>query len=366
VVGFRPLRLVSWLRRGLFEKLNTARSSDTLAYQPWRDELAQMRDLAEEGLAAQQRMLSSCLEHLIQQRGLLLNVENGLINRVAEIGQRIEALQSQIANQLGNLDQRLTNDLSDLRRSIIGAEIHGRLGSRAGINTMRDTDTSVRLPSPLPQPTLDATFRALEERYPRLFSVYRELLEAGERSYEASPAASLSVYDNPGSVIFRAFCLPNLRGAVLDIGCGPVAVPIYLQGYDLRLVAGIDPFGSADTHPFLFVRAVAEGIPWADESFDTVVVATSFDHLLDLSLGLSEMARVLKPNGELIAWVYYVPGMPPYDPDADNATKMDEFHLFHLDKPWFLPMMARHFAVLEELNIDGFSHFYRFARKSFH
>ena len=78
------------------------------------------------------------------------------------------------------------------------------------------------------------------------------------------------------------------------------------------------------------------------------------------------MARVLKPNGELIAWVYYVPGMPPYDPDADNATKMDEFHLFHLDKPWFLPMMARHFAVLEELNIDGFSHFYRFARKSFH
>ena len=121
MVGFRPLRLVPWLRRGVVEKLNTAPSSDTIACRSWRDELAQMRDLVEEGLAAQQRMLSSCLEHLIQQRGLLLNVENGLINRVAEVGQRIEALQSQVANQLGNLDQRLTNDLSDLRRGIIAA-----------------------------------------------------------------------------------------------------------------------------------------------------------------------------------------------------------------------------------------------------
>lgn len=336
------------------------------AFQAHRDELAQLRDSVNKGLAQQELTLNACLEQLVQQRSLLLNVENGVLNRIVELGQRMEMLQNLIANQFGNLDQRLTNDLSDLRRSVISAEIHGRLGSHAAIGMMRDTDKSACLPLPLAQPSLEATFSALEERYPRVFPIYRELLEAGERSYQASPAASLSVSDNPGSVTFRAFCLPSLRGAVLDIGCGPVAVPIYLEGYDLRLVAGIDPFGSAEMHPFLFVRAVAEGIPWADESFDTLVVATSFDHFLDLSLGLSEMARVLKQNGELVAWVYYVPGMPRYDPTAEDTNKIDDFHLFHLDKPWFLQMVTRHFVVLEELNIDGFSHFYRFARKSSH
>jgi SAM-dependent methyltransferase len=334
-----------WIRRGLVEKRSTAPSTEMTVSRTHRDELAQMRDLVEEGLSTR------------------LNVENGLTNRIAELGQRIDTLQNQIANLFGGLDQQLTNNLRDLRRSVIGAEIHGRLSAHAAINTMRATDKSLHLPSPLAQPTLDATFSALEERYPRLFPIYRELLDAGERSYQASPHNSLSVYDNPGSVIFRAFCLPNLRGTVLDVGCGPVPVPIYLEGYDLSLVAGIDPFGSADKHPFVFVRAVAEGIPWADESFDTLVVSTSFDHFLDLALGLREMARVLKPNGELIAWVFYVPGMPSYDPLAANADKIDDFHLFHLDKPWFLQMMARDFAVIEELNIDGFSHFYRFLRK---
>ena len=350
---FRRSRLVSWIRRRLVDKLN-------------RDELAQIRDLVEERLSAQQRTLDSYLEQLAQQRSLFLNVENGLTNRIGEVGQKIDNLQNQIVNQLDSVGQTLTNNLLDLRRSLIAAEIHGRLSAHAAFNTMRDAEKSSCLPLPFADPTLDTTFRMLEERYPRLFPVYRELLEAGERSYQANPCDSLSVYDNPGSVIFRAFCLPNLRGAVLDVGCGPVPVPIYLHGYDLGLVAGIDPFGSAEMHPFVFVQAIAEAIPWADDSFDTLVAATSFDHFLDLSQGLSEMARVLKPNGELIAWVYYVPGMPPYDPHAEDAGKFDEFHLFHLDKPWFLRMMAPHFAILEELNIDGFSHFYRFSRKTSH
>jgi hypothetical protein len=45
---------------------------------------------------------------------------------------------------------------------------------------------------------------------------------------------------------------------------------------------------------------------------------------------------------------------------------VDEFHLFHLDKPWFLRMLAEHFVVLEEVNVDGFSHFYRLSRKPSH
>ena len=360
---FRRSRFVTWIRRSFVDGPNTTHSKEAAAHRELRDELARLHEFVEERLSAQQRIFESCL---VQQRSLLLNVENGLMNKIVEAGQKTDNFQNLVVNQIEAVRQTQTNDLLDLRRSLISAEIHGRLSAHPPFDAIRDVGKSSCLPLPLTEPTLDATFRMLEIRYPRLFPVYRELLEAGERSYQANPRDSVSVYDNPGAVTFRAFCLPNLRGTVLDIGCGPVPVPIYLQGYDLALVAGIDPFGAAEQHPFVFVRAVAEGIPWTDESFDTLVVATSFDHFFDLSLGLREMARVLKPNGELIAWVYYVPGMPPYDPSAEGAGKIDEFHLFHLDKPWFLQTMAPHFTVLEELNIDGFSHFYRFLRKPYH
>lgn len=363
MAGFKRSRLLSWMRRPFVDELTGDEAHDVPALREACDELAQFRLLIDERLSAQQRTLEACLEHSVQQRSLLLNVENGLINRVGEVGQKIDTFQNQLVNQLEAVRQILTNNLSDLQRRLIGAELQGRLSAHTAFNTMR-TEIHTHLSLPLAEPTLEMTFKMLEERHPRLFPIYREALEAGERSYKENPRDSVSTYDNAGSALFRAFCLPNLRGTVLDVGCGPVQVPIYLDGYDLGFVAGIDPFGSAEMHPFLFVRAVAEGIPWADESFDTVVVATSFDHFLDLSLGLREIARILKPNGQLIAWVYYVPEMPPYDPLAENAGKIDEFHLFHLDKPWFLQMMAPHFSVLEELNLDGFSHFYRFSRKS--
>jgi SAM-dependent methyltransferase len=280
-----------------------------------------------------------------EQQGLLKNIENGLENKIA-------------ASQ-----QNVINYLAELRKSLVTMELHSRLAAFEARRSEPDINAAKSVPLPRAEPSLDATMAMLERRHPRLYPVWRELLEAGERSYRENQRDNLSVYDNPGSVIFRSFCLAHLRDAVLDIGCGPVAVPIYLDGYDLARVAGIDPFGSPDRHPFAFVRAVAEQIPWADESFETVVVATSLDHLLDLELGVQEISRVLKPKGQLIAWVYYIPGMPRYNPFAPDVGKVDEFHLFHFDRPWFLELISRHFWVLEEINLDGFSHFYRFLRK---
>ena len=272
--------------------------------------------------------------------------------------------QNQVVNQIAAMEQRLSNNMTETRRHIVAAQINSRFAAYCFSRATRGLETTALLAPPLDSPTLDTTLKMLGERYPHLFPVYHELLEKGERAYQLNPGDNLSVYDNLGSVLFRAFCLPYLRGTVLDVGCGPVPVPVYLDGYDRALIAGIDPFGSLATHPFVFVNAVAEGIPWADESFDTLVVATSFDHFLDLSLGLSEMARVLKQGGELISWVYYVPGMPRYNPQDEKLQKVDQFHLFHLDRPWFLEMMSENFSILEELNVDGFSYFYRFLRKS--
>ena len=49
-----------------------------------------------------------------------------------------------------------------------------------------------------------------------------------------------------------------------------------------------------------FVTALAERLPYPDETFDLVVSTTSFDHWADQRAGLAECARVLVPGGRLV------------------------------------------------------------------
>lgn len=297
---------------------------------------------------------------------LITQFESLVVNRVEAMQQSlITHFENVVVNHVEAMRQSLVNSLSELRQSMVSDELQRRLllheALRAGMSPPEIE--IVRVPPPVADHMLERSFAELEARYPRLFPVWRKLLVNGEEAYRHNPEASVSVYDNPGSVKFRAFCLPSLKGTVLDIGCGPLPVPIYLDGYDLAAVAGIDPFGSEKAHPFTFARAIAEDIPWQEAAFDNAVVATSLDHLLDLELGLREIARVIKPNGRLLAWVFFVPGAKRYDPVTSDGETLDKFHLFHFDKPWFLEMITKHFAVLEEINIDNFSYFYRFLRK---
>jgi SAM-dependent methyltransferase len=49
-----------------------------------------------------------------------------------------------------------------------------------------------------------------------------------------------------------------------------------------------------------FVRANAEALPFAAESFERVLSVQVIEHLLDPRLGVAEMARVLRPGGALV------------------------------------------------------------------
>ena len=51
------------------------------------------------------------------------------------------------------------------------------------------------------------------------------------------------------------------------------------------------------------------------------------------------------------------------DPTTSDGESLDEFHLFHFDKTWFLELITERFGIIEEINIDNFSHFYRFLHK---
>jgi len=90
---------------------------------------------------------------------------------------------------------------------------------------------------------------------------------------------------------------------------------------------------------------------------------TSLDHLLDLDRGIGEIHRVLAPNGELLTWVAHVPGAKEYDPAAISNAAIDEFHLFHFDRPWFEKWMSKRFRILECVDVNGLSFFYRMRPK---
>lgn len=207
-------------------------------------------------------------------------------------------------------------------------------------------------PRPTEEITLSERFDQLQATAPAAFAAWRPLLDVNQNAYEGLPIDSCSVPNHPIAPLFRDFLMPYLRGAVLDIGCGPQAVPAYLEGHPFESLAGIDPLPPSEPHPFLFVRTVAEYLPWADDSFDVVVVATSLDHVLLLDRALDEIHRVLKPDGRLVLWVGFIKGSPCYDPYSSHVEKVDDYHLFHCGESWFLGLLSEQFQVEEKVDLD--------------
>jgi demethylmenaquinone methyltransferase / 2-methoxy-6-polyprenyl-1,4-benzoquinol methylase len=60
-----------------------------------------------------------------------------------------------------------------------------------------------------------------------------------------------------------------------------------------------------------FEWADALSLPYDDESFDAVTVGFGVRNLADLELGISEMARVLKPGGRMVILEITQPQRPP-------------------------------------------------------
>ena len=101
----------------------------------------------------------------------------------------------------------------------------------------------------------------------------------------------------------------GLSGRVLDVGSGTGATfPYY--GPD-TVVRGVEPdpgmcararARAADLdHDIEVVDARAEDLPYPDDSFDAAVVALVLCTVTDVDAALDELARVLRPGGELRA-----------------------------------------------------------------
>ena len=101
---------------------------------------------------------------------------------------------------------------------------------------------------------------------------------------------------------------PATGGRLLDVGCGTGALLQTLADADpgLRL-AGVDPCpemlrvarGKLPASVELR-QAYAEGLPFGDSAFDTVVCTNSFHYFRRPADALREMRRVLRPGGRLV------------------------------------------------------------------
>jgi len=239
----------------------------------------------------------------------------------------------------------LRGDVRALRESILGLRYHTCV-TRAGVPATPGL-ASMREAMPL-----DAQFEQLQQTVPRAFPIWRSLLDANTQTYEGFPIHSCSVAGHPAATLFKYFLAPYLKGRVLDIGCGPQPVPLYLEDHPLEAVYGIDPITEPDDHPFTFVKSMAEFLPWLDSQFDAVVAATSLDHVLLLDETLAEIRRVLKHNGRFVVWVGFIEGAKPYDPYDSKIAKVDDWHLFHFGREWFQEAVAPYFLLEETFALD--------------
>ena len=97
----------------------------------------------------------------------------------------------------------------------------------------------------------------------------------------------------------------------LDVGCGPGALTAELvRRLGPEAVAAVDPSepfvaAARERHPDVDVRvASAEQLPFPDASFDATIAQLVVHFMADPVGGLSEMRRVTRPGGIVVACVW--------------------------------------------------------------
>lgn len=115
--------------------------------------------------------------------------------------------------------------------------------------------------------------------------------------------ASMNVMEAFGLSRWREWLVRGAAGKVLEVGCGTGRnLPLY--GEEVQVVA-LEPYVGvlrrtlrrAGSVPLLV--GSAEALPFSTETFDTVISGLVFCSVPDPDLGLREVHRVLKPEGQL-------------------------------------------------------------------
>jgi SAM-dependent methyltransferase len=274
----------------------------------------------------------------------------------------IDALQARLAD--------LTTALGSIELTL--ASLSTRAGRIEGdINAMRQrlflfngdrAGAPERVAEPTGEPSRDEVFRLLQRCYPKAYPLWERLFHNALDTYLQNPDENLSTNAHSMAPRFKDYVNRFAFGRVLDIGCGPLSLPYYLADLDPAKIAGIDPLAPLEEHPFVFRHGVAEAIPWADATFETLIAATSLDHVISIRASLSEFRRVLSNTGRFITWVGFLPGGQPFDPEREYPTSVDDYHLFHFDEGWMEEMFGEYFALEDRTWVGPNQAFYVFRK----
>lgn len=148
--------------------------------------------------------------------------------------------------------------------------------------------------------------KLLFDKFAHKYLLNKSLNNNGFLSYLWLAEGSLALPNRPGVSKFRDYIekqTPN-GGVLLDIGCGTLEMPGYLNFSSLQKyeIYGIDPI---DKQKFVGHRIVGciEFTPFPKNKFDSLIYCTSLDHVCSLEDTLKESKRILKDNGKVILWV---------------------------------------------------------------
>jgi ubiquinone/menaquinone biosynthesis C-methylase UbiE len=113
---------------------------------------------------------------------------------------------------------------------------------------------------------------------------------------------------NKDMLPYRERVIGGAEGCVLEIGIGSgLNLPFYRN---IREIIGLEPAprliamarraAENMSTPVTFIEGSAVAVPIEDRSIDTVVTTWTLCTIADAASALSEMRRVLKPNGRLL------------------------------------------------------------------
>lgn len=119
-------------------------------------------------------------------------------------------------------------------------------------------------------------------------------------------------YSRPLATAFVELVKARPDQRILDVGCGPGALTTELADrFGARGLYAADP-SELFVHALqrrcagaFVVRAVAEKLPFADESFDLTLAQLVVPFMTDPVAGLRDMARVTRPGGTVAASVWH-------------------------------------------------------------
>jgi demethylmenaquinone methyltransferase/2-methoxy-6-polyprenyl-1,4-benzoquinol methylase len=114
--------------------------------------------------------------------------------------------------------------------------------------------------------------------------------------------------------------LDDPSAVVLDVACGTGDLSIELVSDSNAKVIGTDfcrpmlVIAAEKTSAVRFVEGDAMNLGFADCSFDAVTIAFGLRNLSNVSDGLAELYRILKPAGKLVVLEFSAPVIPGFRP----------------------------------------------------